>query len=105
MYVHLLFHSAVKDTVLPLHFPETSADGKTQLKEIVVKKGTNIFVSIIGANRNKKVWGEDAEDWKPERWLGVQPQLAEGAKFPGIYNQMFAEFLFLACLLLIACSG
>ena len=65
-----------------------SSDGKTVLNEIHVKKGTNIFISIIGSNRNKNVWGEDAEEWKPERWLGAQPQLAEGAKFPGVYNQM-----------------
>jgi hypothetical protein len=69
-----------------------AADGKTQLKEIVVKKGTNIFISIIGSNRNKNVWGEDADEWKPDRWINPMPQQPEGARFPGVYNQMFVLY-------------
>ena len=23
----------------------------------------------MSANKSKKIWGEDAEEWKPERWI------------------------------------
>jgi cytochrome P450 len=32
-------------------------------------KGTKLFLSIVGCNRSKEVWGEDAGVWRPERWL------------------------------------
>ncbi|CAN8098145.1 unnamed protein product [Discula destructiva] len=31
--------------------------------------GTNVGVNAWVAHRNKKIWGEDAEEFRPERWL------------------------------------
>lgn len=78
--------------------------------------GTNVLISILGANRNKDVWGADADEWRPERWLTASgarigagrnvgaefgdeshegaeaaPGSVEGAKYPGVYGGMLVS--------------
>lgn len=77
------------DVVLPLAWPITAVDGVTQLSEIPLKNNTGVVVSIIGANRCKKIWGEDAEEWKPERWLNPMPESIAKAHLPGVYASMY----------------
>ena len=72
---------------MPLLFPIKSTDG-SDITEIPVKENTDVIVSIIGANRNKKVWGDDAEEWKPERWLTPLPAPLEDARIPGVYAHL-----------------
>uniref|UniRef100_A0A8H8CGL0 Cytochrome P450 n=1 Tax=Psilocybe cubensis TaxID=181762 RepID=A0A8H8CGL0_PSICU len=67
------FRQTLKDTVLPLLHPITGEDG-TILNEVLVEKGTDVFVNVIGANHNPKTWGDDAGEWKPERWLSELPE-------------------------------
>ena len=55
------------------------------MSEILVPKGTNIFVGVIQANRSKAIWGEDAMEWKPERWLNPLPPSVTGAHIPGVF--------------------
>ncbi|KDR74416.1 hypothetical protein GALMADRAFT_250338 [Galerina marginata CBS 339.88] len=78
---------AMEDTVLPLAFPVTGLDGLT-LTEIFVPKGTVLTVSIVGANRNTAVWGTDAAEWNPERWLHPLPMSVKAGRMPGIYSNM-----------------
>ena len=66
-------------------YPVKSRDGKSDIKEIFVKKNTDVIVSIVGANMFKPIWGEDAEEWRPERWLEPLPDKVLAAKMPGIY--------------------
>ncbi|KAH9630028.1 hypothetical protein HF086_012589 [Spodoptera exigua] len=35
-------------------------------------KGTGIFVSIFAANRNPRYWGDDADQFRPERFIDTQ---------------------------------
>ena len=35
------------------------------------KKGTIVGMSPYVTNRNRQTWGEDANEWRPERWLGL----------------------------------
>lgn len=35
--------------------------------------GANIACSIVGIQRNKEFWGQDANEFRPERWLEVGP--------------------------------
>lgn len=72
---------------MPLMFPVQSTNG-TEINEIAVPKNTDITISIIGANRSKKIWGEDAEEWKPERWLQPLPESVSKAHLPGVYASM-----------------
>lgn len=73
---------------MPLLWPIKSADGKSEIKEIPIKKGTTVHVSIINVNTCKKIWGEDAEEWKPERWLKPMPKSVAEAHLPGVYASM-----------------
>ena len=73
-----------------------TVDGKTEVTEIPLKKNTMIFIGILGANLSKEVWGEDAEEWKPERWLTSLPGSVADAKMPGVYSNL--------CVLSYSCS-
>ena len=44
-------------------------------------------MGVLGANTNKELWGEDALEWKPERWLEPLPDAVMEAPIPGIYNK------------------
>ena len=79
---------ALKDTVIPLQFPIRSRDGSSEIDEVFVPKGTEIYISILAANRSKRIWGEDAEEWKPSRWLEALPKSISDAHLPGVYSPM-----------------
>ncbi|KAI9573309.1 cytochrome P450 [Boletus coccyginus] len=59
---------AARDDVLPLSKPILTESGD-MINEIFVPKGTEIVVSIAAYNRDKDLWGEDAHEFKPDRWL------------------------------------
>ncbi|KAL7277259.1 hypothetical protein ACG7TL_009112 [Trametes sanguinea] len=65
---NMMYRVATKDATLPLHRPIRSSTGE-ELSTVYVPKGTNVIISILGANRNTHVWGPDANEWRPERWL------------------------------------
>ncbi|KAH7890951.1 cytochrome P450 [Phlebopus sp. FC_14] len=77
------------DTVLPISGPIRTVDG-TVIRDVCVPKGTDIVVSILCANTDKAIWGDDAEQWKPERWLVDLPESVVDAKLPGIYSNMMS---------------
>ncbi|KAL1678913.1 cytochrome P450 [Schizophyllum commune] len=77
----------VKDAVLPFGKPVVGVDGR-ELMEIYVPAGTPIIISIINANRSKDMWGADALEWKPERWLAPLPQSVADAHMPGVYSNL-----------------
>lgn len=72
---------------MPLLWPTKGVDG-IDIKEIPLKKDTRVIISIINANRSKAVWGEDADQWKPERWLKPLPESVSKAHMPGVYASM-----------------
>ena len=82
-YSFIIIRSTRDDTV-PLRYPVTSTDGKTRLSSIFIPKGTDIFLGIVSANTDKQIWGPDALEWKPERWLSPLPQSVVDAKVPGV---------------------
>ena len=69
-------------------YPIKSADGRSEIREIPLKKGSRVLISIYNANRSKAIWGEDAEEWKPERWLGKSPDEVAKVRLPGVYSSM-----------------
>ncbi|KAI0822981.1 cytochrome P450 [Trametes gibbosa] len=81
------FRCATKDAVLPLSQPIRGTDG-TILNELAIPRGTNIFVAIMESNCDEALWGPDAREWKPERWLAALPAAVEHAKIPGVYSNM-----------------
>ena len=75
---------ACRDTVLPIMEPIRAVDG-TVMTEIPIPKGTTVITNLPACNTSKAVWGEDAREWKPERWLQPLPRSVEEAHIPGIY--------------------
>lgn len=84
--------SARKDTVLPLSTPIRGNDGST-ISEIIVPKDTNIMIGIHAVNTSPEIWGPDAAEWKPERWLSPLPESVTNARIPGVYSNMFDSSL------------
>ncbi|KAI0955822.1 hypothetical protein AcV7_006385 [Taiwanofungus camphoratus] len=80
-----------KDVVLPLSEPIRGIDGK-MMSEILVPKGTMVIPGVLGSNINKTLWGEDALEWKPERWLSPLPSAVTDAPIPGVYSHLMTFF-------------
>ncbi|KAH9166702.1 cytochrome P450 [Lactarius sanguifluus] len=76
--------SARSDVVLPLSSPIHDVDGR-EIHEIVVPKNTNLFIHIYNLNRDPSIWGSDAAEWKPERWLAPLPESVANANIQGVY--------------------
>lgn len=74
--------------VLPFSKPVLDSDGK-EVTEVLVHNGTNIVLSLLGANTNPDYWGPDSYEWKPERWLSPLPKSVEQAHMPGIYSHLW----------------
>ncbi|KAJ4486289.1 cytochrome P450 [Lentinula aciculospora] len=66
--VPALIRQAASDDVIPLEFPVIS-ESKEELSQIPVSKGQRVLVSISVYNRLTQVWGKDANEWNPERFL------------------------------------
>jgi cytochrome P450 len=71
--IPLLFRKAGKDDIIPLAQPVTTKEGRV-IREIPVSKGQSILCSSAGYNRSETVWGNDADTWKPERWINMEKQ-------------------------------
>ena len=67
--------------------PIRGRDGR-EIREILVPDDTVVIVGILSANRNKAVWGADAMEWRPERWLEPLPESVTEAKIPGVYSNL-----------------
>lgn len=58
------WREAAKDTILP---SGGGADGKSPT---FVPKGTTIVLDFFGMHHRSDLWGEDVEEFRPERWEG-----------------------------------
>ena len=81
--------------MLPLARPIAGLDGSA-IREITVPEGAILSIAIMRANCDPEVWGADAHEWKPERWLAQENVAA--ARFPGVYSNM-SVLCHSACLL------
>ncbi|TFK53095.1 cytochrome P450 [Heliocybe sulcata] len=57
-----------EDDIIPLTAPITTASGET-IDRLPVRKGTLVTVPINCMNTSDAIWGPDAKEFKPERWL------------------------------------
>ncbi|KAJ6536946.1 cytochrome P450 [Mycena capillaripes] len=80
----LMFREAMVDAILPLSTPITGVDG-TAIHSIHVPKGSAIYIAIAAANHNKRIWGEDVLEFRPERWTNGKADSGK-TKMPGIYG-------------------
>ncbi|KAM5543438.1 hypothetical protein V8D89_002689 [Ganoderma adspersum] len=81
------FRETREDVVLPLSEPVRGRHGR-MMYEVPIPKDTSVFVGIYSSNTRKALWGEDAYEWKPERWLSRLPDAVLDAKIPGVYSNL-----------------
>ncbi|TDL16040.1 cytochrome P450 [Rickenella mellea] len=77
--------TALRDTVIPLMIPVKGLDGE-MVNEIPIAANQGIVVGIVAANKCNEVWGPDADEWKPNRWLDPLPSSVYDAHVPSIYS-------------------
>ena len=58
---------AIRDTVLP------SGGGPDHKSPVFVARGTPVVVVTRAMGHDKHTWGEDTDEFKPERWSGLRP--------------------------------
>lgn len=89
-YMNVQSISTAEDCTMPLQFPILDQRTGYEIKQLHIAKGTPIYIGLAAANRSTSIWGPDAAELKPERWLGKS--IAEGAysniKMPGIFSNM-----------------
>jgi len=62
------YRMAAHDDVLPLSKPITTTTG-AKISKVPIGKGTKLVLSIAAYNRNKEVFGDDADVYNPDRWF------------------------------------
>ncbi|KAF7356022.1 hypothetical protein MVEN_00931600 [Mycena venus] len=83
--VTFVWRQTTKDVLVPLTYPIRSATTGEEIKELLIEQGTAVYLGLGAANRSTAIWGPDAAEFKPERWLN-RTQLE--AKLPGAYSGM-----------------
>ena len=61
------------------------------INQVPVPKDTTVIIGLLASNQNKRLWGEDAQEWKPERWLSSLPENLTEAKIPGVYSNLYVH--------------
>ncbi|EMD37104.1 hypothetical protein CERSUDRAFT_115023 [Gelatoporia subvermispora B] len=84
--IYVSFVAPTKDDVLPLSEPIRTTDGRL-INEIPVRAGQYVHLSLAGYNRLQSVWGNDAHDFRPERWLSGYSSATKGTQF-GVYSNL-----------------
>lgn len=71
--------AANRDSIIPLTHPITLTTGEV-VTNLPIERDQDMFISFIAYNRLPSVWGEDADVWRPERFLenNEQRQLSIG---------------------------
>ena len=59
------------------------------ITEIPLPKDTTVMVGVISSNTSKALWGEDAYEWNPDRWLSKLPDALLEARIPGVYSNLY----------------
>ena len=84
--------STRQDVILPLSTPIKGLDGR-EITEVPIPNNTDITVGIFAANSNPEIWGPDSYEWKPERWLTPLPNSVSAARIPGVYSNLWVQFI------------
>ncbi|KAJ7879689.1 cytochrome P450 [Mycena leptocephala] len=79
---------AMVDDVLPLSIPYTDPTGVIH-DSLPIPKGQEIYLPLLAVNTDKALWGEDAAEFKPERW----DHLPEAVKaIPSVWSHLMTFF-------------
>jgi cytochrome P450 len=71
----------VDDDIIPLSVPLQTAENTT-VDRISVAAGQVVSVPIRSINRSANIWGPDAKEFKPQRWLDEDGIPASAKEIP-----------------------
>ncbi|KAF8638899.1 hypothetical protein AX17_001950 [Amanita inopinata Kibby_2008] len=77
---------AMRDDVVPLGHPIKGKDGRSR-EYIRVQRGQTVFIPLQAVNSLVEIWGEDAQEFKPERWDSI-PDAANS--IPGAWGNILS---------------
>ncbi|KAI0791591.1 cytochrome P450 [Irpex lacteus] len=77
---------AMKDDVIPLNTPFVDRNGVVQ-DAIHIKKGDTILIPMQAVNRWKPYWGQDAAEFRPERWEQPPETISS---IPGVFGNILS---------------
>lgn len=79
--------------MVPLQYPIRDVVTGKETREILILKDTSVYIGLSAANRSTAIWGEDAAEFKPERWLNkdIRRTIEETSKLPGIYSNTYVS--------------
>ncbi|KIY62983.1 cytochrome P450 [Cylindrobasidium torrendii FP15055 ss-10] len=75
---------ATKADILPLSEPIIDRSGEA-LDGIPVQAGDLVAISLLSMNTDTKLWGEDALEFKPERWEAPPTEISA---IPGVWSNV-----------------
>ncbi|KAH9915437.1 cytochrome P450 [Epithele typhae] len=76
--------AALADDIVPTSAPFTDCHGTTR-HEIKIARGNRVVLPFLLVNQSKALWGDDALEFKPERWTAL-PEAA--SKLPGLWSNL-----------------
>ncbi|KZV60942.1 cytochrome P450 [Peniophora sp. CONT] len=76
---------AGQDDILPLADPITTKSGNL-VTSIPVRRGQVIDIRISAYNRNPAIWGADAGEWNPERFMDSDKNTVSLGSFSNLLN-------------------
>ncbi|TDL28918.1 cytochrome P450 [Rickenella mellea] len=85
---HGTLRFATRDDLIPLSHPIITPSGE-EMMEIKIRKGSFVHIPLEGLNLSKDIWGEDAHEFKPDRWFNLP---ATARQHPGLANLMSFSF-------------
>ena len=77
----------LEHVVIPLSQPTATISGEP-ITTLHLTPNTEVHIAISASNRDPAIWGEDADQWKPDRWIGKKVEDVATQRLPGIYSGM-----------------
>ncbi|KZO98273.1 cytochrome P450 [Calocera viscosa TUFC12733] len=77
---------AIQADVIPLLHPVVDRNGVVR-DTVHVQAGDLVGIQILAMNKSKELWGEDAEEFRPERWA---EEAQEARNIPGVWAHIMS---------------
>ncbi|KAE9395104.1 cytochrome P450 [Gymnopus androsaceus JB14] len=75
---------ALQDDIIPLAHPITDSDGVVH-DSLPVRKDQPLIIAVLGVNTDKTLWGSDAYEFRPDRWLKIPDDVHT---IPGVWSNL-----------------
>ncbi|KAJ7148550.1 cytochrome P450 [Mycena crocata] len=85
--VTFVWRQTKKDVMIPLTYPIKSTITGEETSELLIEEGTAVYLGLSAANRSTAIWGPDAAEFKPDRWLN---RVQNESRLPGAYSGMMS---------------